>query len=65
MVNERLADISSIIRVLNKTNSEINYSGNDTIFFKSDNESLVTDLESFVKRYQPIVTMNVTNIIAP
>ena len=58
MVDEKLGDTSSIIRVLNSLhNTKVGVCG-ETIFFKTKNKTFVKDLEEFAKTYQPLVTMN-------
>ena len=58
MANEKLADASSIIKVLNSLrNTAVEVSGK-TIFFKTKNKTFVKDLEEFARTYQPLIEMN-------
>lgn len=53
---EKTADLSSVIRVLNSFGAEIRQSG-ETTFFKTKKRSLVKDLESFAASYKPLIDL--------
>ncbi len=59
MVNEtKLADASSVVRVLNSLHAKIEIS-NQTIFFKTDNQEFVKDLERLASDYKPLISVSV------
>jgi hypothetical protein len=58
---QKYADMSSVIRVLNKLESDIAEFSEDTIFFKTPNKELKKDLEGFSKEYNPLVNFSTHN----
>jgi len=55
---QNLADISSVIRVLNELKAKIIVC-QDIVFFKTRARKFEKDLESFAETYHPLVELNV------